>query len=74
MDGIINLPVIQGTNYDRVKEFYERLAKNHDEAEMLRGFVMTTIKKLPHVNPDLVRTDDDYYRLARQSAVVVEKA
>ena len=66
MDEIINLPVIKGTNYDRVKEFYESLSKNHDalqtlgEAEMLRGFVVTTIKKLPHVKPDLVRTDDDW--------------
>ena len=66
MEEIINLPVIKGTNYDRVKEFYESLSKNHDalqtlgEAEMLRGFVVTTIKKLPHVKPDLVRTDDDW--------------
>ena len=66
MDEIINLPVIKGTNYDRVKEFYESLSKNHDalqtlgEAEMLRGFVMTTIKKLPHVKADLVTTDDDW--------------
>jgi len=27
---------------------------------MLRGFVVTTIKKLPHVKPNLVRTDDDW--------------
>jgi len=25
---------------------------------MLRGFVMTTLKKLPQVKPDLVRVDD----------------
>ena len=66
MDKIINPPVIKGTNYDRVKEFYESLSKNHDalqtlgEAEMLRGFIVTTIKKLPHIKPDLVRTDDDW--------------
>ena len=58
--------VITRANYERVKEFYERLNKNHDaiqtlgEAEMLRGFVMTIIKKLPHAKPDLVRTDDDW--------------
>ena len=60
--------VIKGTNYDRVKEFYERLNKNHDaiqtledsEAEMLRGFVMTIIKKLPHAKSGLVRTGDDW--------------
>lgn len=27
---------------------------------MLRGFVMSTINKLPHVKPDLVRTDDNW--------------
>lgn len=49
-----------------MKQLYERLSKTHDalqtlgEAEMLREFVMTTIKKLPHVKPDLVRTDDDW--------------
>ena len=70
MDKIINLPVIKGTDYDGVKEFYESLSKNHDalqtlgEAEVLRGFVVTTIKKLPHVKPDLVRTDDDWEKWA----------
>ena len=50
MDEIINLPIIQGTNYDRVKEFYENLSKNHDalqtlgKADMLRGFVVTPRK------------------------------
>ena len=27
---------------------------------MLRGFVMTTLKKLPPVKPDLVRVDDHW--------------
>lgn len=30
MDEIINLLVIKGTNYHRVKEFYESLTKNLD--------------------------------------------
>ena len=66
MDEIINLPVIKRTNDDRVSKCYERLSKNHDapqtlgEAEMLRGLVMTTIKKLLHVEPDIVRTGDDW--------------
>ena len=65
-DENINLAVIKEANYYRVKEFYERLNKNHDalqtpgEAEMLKGFVMTIIKKLPHIKPDLVRTDEDW--------------
>lgn len=41
-------------------------SKTHDalltlgEANMLRGFVMTTLNKVPHVKPDLVRTDDNW--------------
>ena len=51
MDEIINLPVIKGTNYYRVKELYENLSKTHDalqtlgEAEMLRGLVVTIITR-----------------------------
>ena len=46
--------------------FYERLTKNYDalqtlgEADTLRGFVMTMLKKLPQVKPDLVRVDDNW--------------
>lgn len=66
MDEIINLPPVKGTNYGKVREFYEKLSNNYDalhtlgEADMLRGFVMTTLKKLPHVKPDLVRTDANW--------------
>ena len=31
-----------------------------EEADMLKGFVMTTLKKLPQVKPDLVRVDDKW--------------
>ena len=50
----------------KVREFYEPLSRNYDalltlgEAEMLKGFVMTTVNKLPQVKPDLVRTDDNW--------------
>ena len=56
MDEIINLTPVKGTSYDKVKDFYESLSKNSDalqtlgEENMLRGFVMTTLKKLPQVN------------------------
>ena len=59
----INLPVTRGSNYKRVREFYEKLSKNFDalqtlgEGEMLKGFVLSTVNKLPQVKPDLVRTD-----------------
>ncbi|XP_067041060.1 troponin I-like [Acropora muricata] len=63
---IVHLPVVRGTNYAKIQEFYEKVSKNFDalltlgEAEMLRGFVMITLNKLPHVKPDLVRTDDNW--------------
>ena len=53
MDEIINLTPVKGSSFEKVREFYEVLSKNYDalqtlgEADMLRGFVMTTLKKLP---------------------------
>ncbi|KAL9977022.1 hypothetical protein ACROYT_G014383 [Oculina patagonica] len=64
MEEIINLPVTRGSNYERVREFYEKLSKNFDalqtlgEGEMLKGFVLSTLNKLPQVKPDLVITDE----------------
>ena len=66
MEEIINLPVTRGSNYERVREFYEKLSKNYDalqtlgEGEMLKGFVLSTLNKLPQVKPDLVRTDEGW--------------
>ncbi|XP_068757472.1 uncharacterized protein [Montipora capricornis] len=64
VEEIINLPMTRGSNYERMREFYEKLSKNFDalqtlgEGEMLKGFVLSTINKLPQVKPDLVRTDE----------------
>ena len=66
MDEIVNLPMVRGTNYAKIQEFYKKVSKNFDalltlvEAHMLQGFVMSTLNKLPHVKPDLVRTDDNW--------------
>ncbi|XP_068738985.1 uncharacterized protein [Montipora capricornis] len=66
MEEIINLPVTRESNYERVREFYEKLSKNYDplqtlgEGEMLKGFVLSTLNKLPQVKPDLVRTDEGW--------------
>ena len=66
MEEIINLPVTRGSNYERVCEFYEKLSKNFDalqtlgEGEMLKGFLLSTLNKLPQVKPDLVRTDEGW--------------
>ena len=49
-----------------MREFYEKLSKNFDalqtlgEGEMLKGFVLSTLNKLPQVRPDLVRTDEGW--------------
>ena len=66
MEEIINLFPVKGSNYFKVQEFYEKLSRNYDalqtleEGQKLQGFVMTTLNKLPHVKPDLVRVDDSW--------------
>ena len=66
LDEIINLPIIKGTNHDRIQEFYDKLSSNFDalqtlgEGDKLQGFVMNTLNKLPHVKPDLVRIDNKW--------------
>ena len=66
MDAIVNLQVVKGSNYERVTEFYEKVSRNYDalqtlgEADMLKGFVMSTLNKLPHIRSDLVRTDESW--------------
>ena len=66
MDEILNLFPVKGSNYVRVQEFYEKLSRNYDalqtleEGKKLQGFVMTTLNKLPHVKPDLVRVDENW--------------
>ena len=63
---IVNLPVVKGSNYLKIQEFYESVSRNYDtllsmgKADMLRGFVMSTLNKLPQVRPDIVRTDENW--------------
>jgi hypothetical protein len=51
VDEIVNLAVVKGHNYMKIREFYEALSRNYGalltlgEAEMLKGFVMTTVNK-----------------------------
>ena len=51
MEESINLTPVKGNSYDKVRDFYERSRKNLDalqtlgENDMLRGFVMTTLKE-----------------------------
>ena len=66
MDEIVNLTPVKENSFEKAREYYEGLTKNYDalqtlgEADMLRGFVMTTLKKLPPVKPDLVRVDEHW--------------
>ena len=56
----------RGSNYERVHKFYEKLSENFDElqtlgeGEMLKGFVLSTLNKLPQEKPDLVRIDEGW--------------
>ena len=49
----VSLPVIKGSNYLEIQEFYESVSRNSDtlltmgEADLLRGFVMSTLNKIP---------------------------
>ena len=75
MDKIINLTPVKGNSFEKVREFYEVLSKNYDalqtlgEADMSRGFVMTTLKKLPQVKPDLVRVDDHWEKWSTKELI-----
>ena len=66
VDQIINLPTVRGSGYTNIYEFYESLSKSHDalqtlgEGSMLKGFVLTTLNKLPNIKADLVRTDEEW--------------
>ena len=62
----VNLPVVTGSNYLKIQEFYESVNINYDallsmgEADMLRGSVMSTLYKLPQVRPDIVPTNENW--------------
>ena len=66
VEEMVNLPVIKGSSYLKIQEFYDSVSRNYDalltmgEADMLRGFVMSTLNKIPQVRPDIVRTDENW--------------
>ena len=53
VEEIVNLPVVKGSNYLKIQEFYESESRNYDvfltmgEADILGGFVMSTLSKIP---------------------------
>ena len=60
------LPIIKGVNYEKIQDIYDKLTKDYDalltldEGSMLKGFVVTTLNKLPGVKSDLVKLDGDW--------------
>ena len=66
VEQIVNLPVVKGSNYLKIQKFYETVSRNYDalltmgESNMLRGFVLSTLNKIPQVRPDIVRTDENW--------------
>ena len=65
VEEILNLPVVKGSNYLKIQEFIESASRNYDallmmgEADMLRGFVTSTLNKIPQMRPNIVRTDEN---------------
>ena len=66
MDVIVNLQVVKGSSYEKVKEFYEKASQSYDalqtlkQADMLKGFVLSTLNKLPNIKSDLVGIDNEW--------------
>ena len=66
MQCIISLPTINGANPVKIHDFYNKLASNIQTLETMgkikeiKGFVRTTLEKLPGIRADLVRMDDNW--------------
>ena len=63
---IMSLPVIYGTNPNKILKFYETLSPNLQALETMgtikevNGYVRMTLDKLEGIRGDLVRTDDNW--------------
>ena len=62
----MSLPVIYGSNPNKILEFYETLSLNLQASETMgkikdvNGYVRMTLDKLEVIIGDLVRTDDNW--------------
>ena len=71
----VNLPVVKGSNYLKIQEFYESVRRNYDalltmgEANMLRGFMMSTLNKIPQVGPNTVPTNENWENWDTQALI-----
>ena len=65
LEEILNLPVVKGSNYLKIQEFIESASRNYyalltmGEADMLWGFVTSTLNKIPQMRPNIVRTNEN---------------
>ena len=63
---IIEMGVVLGTKYSRVKDFYDTLAVNYEALRAMgahrkvEGLVISSLEKLPHVKPDITRNDENW--------------
>jgi len=66
VQNILDLPKIEGTNPQKIHQFYEQLQYNVQSLETMgklgdvRGNVALTIDKLAGISGDLVRNDNDW--------------
>ena len=63
---IIEMGVVLGTKYGKVKDFYDTLAINYEALRAMgahkkvEGLVISSLEKLPHVKPDITRNDENW--------------
>ena len=66
IQSIISLPTVPGTDAKKINRFFETLVANTQTLETMgklkevKGFVRSTLDKLPGIRADLVRSDDDW--------------
>ena len=63
---IVRLPILYGTKYPKVREFYDKLSTNYEALKAMKseskvqGLVIETLDKLVHIKADLVRNDKNW--------------
>ena len=66
IQSIISLPTIHGSDAKNINRFFETLVANTQTLETMgklkegKGFVRSTLDKLPGIRASLVRSDDDW--------------
>ena len=69
IQGIMQLPTINGTNLQKINEFYENLITHvntldtMNKLQNINGYVRFSLDKLTGIRGDLIRTDDNWKNL-----------